>query len=323
MNKILKYSYFIAGFVLFAGMNACVKDRNDLATDFSNLQPLLEIRDNISGIGNDAGLANFSRASLNFANDTTDTHIQSFYVNLASVNVLSKDISVTVGVDQAALDAYNADASHTTKYEMMPDSIFTLLNTTVTIAAGERVALVSIQLTPGKIDPSQSYMLPISITAADGITISGNYGTIYYHVIGNPLAGNYLQDFYRWNDVPDTTGAPNSTVFEDEPTPINPESPNTIFLPESYLQTFTGGGISLSFTNNGGVLSDFSVSFNAATLQGLSDGGFTVLTAPKLVSYQIVGDASTHYAGSTFRTYWEALNSSGGNRKLVDEFTKQ
>jgi hypothetical protein len=323
MNKILKYSYFFAGFVLFAGMNACVKDRNDLATDFTNLQPLLEIRDNISGIGNDAGLANFSRATLDFSGDTTDTHIQSFYVNLASVNVLNNDVSVTVGVDQAALDAYNADVSHTTKFEMMPDSIYTILNTTVTIAAGERVALVSVQLTPGKIDPSRSYMLPISITDAGDITISGNYGTIYYHIIGNPLAGNYLQDFYRWNDVPDTTGPPNSTVFEGEPTLVNPESPTVVFLPESYLQTFTGGGISLSFTNDGGVLSDFSVYFNDATLQGLSDGGFTVLTAPKLVYYEIVGDASTHYAGSIFRVYWEALNSSGGNRKLVDQFVKQ
>jgi hypothetical protein len=322
MNKILKYSYFIVGFVLFAGMNACVKDRNDLATDFSNLQPLLEIRDNISGVGNDAGLANFSRATLSFADDTIDTHIQSFYVNLASVNALNKDVSVTVGADQAALDAYNADAIHLTKFDMMPDSIYTIQNSQVTIAAGERVALISVQFTPSKIDPSKSYMLPISITDAGGINISGNYGTIYYHVIGNALAGNYYQSFYRWNDS-DTTLPPNSTVFEDELTPVSPESPTTLFLPESYLQTFTGGGISLSFTNDGGVLSDFSVGFNAATLQGLADGGFTIVTAPKLVSYQIVGDASTKYSGSTFRTFMEVLNSSGGKRSLIDNFVKQ
>ena len=34
-------------------------------------------------------------------------------------------------------------------------------------------------------------------------------------------------------------------------------------------------------------------------------------------------DASNHYAGSTFRTYMEVVNSTGGNRKLVDNFTKE
>ncbi len=325
MKYILKYLYLIScvSFVLLLG--SCVKNRNDLATDFSNLQPLLEIRDNISGVGNDAGLANFGKASLNFGSDTTGTHTQSFYVNLASVYPLDHDITVTLAVDQAALDAYNADPNNAVKYELMPDSLYSFAQSEATIKAGERVSLVSVDIYYTKIDPSRSYMLPISIKDAGGINISGNFGTIYYHVIGNPLAGSYFQSFYRWNDVPDTTGPPNSTVFEDQLIPISPESATTLLLPESYLQAFVGGaaGISLSFTNDAGVLSDFTVSLNDATTQGLADGGFTVVTAPKLVSYQIVGDASTKYAGSTFRTYMEVLNSSGGNRKLVDNFVKQ
>jgi len=193
MNKILKYSYFIAGFVLFAGMNACVKDRNDLATDFSNLQSLVEIRDNISGLGNDAGLANFSRASLSFSHDD-ETDTAYFYVNIASVNTLSTELTVTIGVDADALAAYNADATHTVKFDAMPDSIFSIPQTEFTIPAGERVALVMVIFHPSKFDQSKSYMLPVSITDADGINISGNYGTIYYHSIGNPNAGIYDYD---------------------------------------------------------------------------------------------------------------------------------
>ena len=38
----------------------------------------------------------------------------------------------------------------------------------------------------------KNYMLPISITTAPaGSTISTNFKTIYYHLIGNPIAGLY------------------------------------------------------------------------------------------------------------------------------------
>ena len=81
--------------------------------------------------------------------------------------------------------------------------------------------------------------------------------------------------------------------------------------------------MSLSFTNNGGDLSDFDAFFSDEQEAAMAAGGFTIVTAPKLVSYQIVGDASTKYAGSTFRIYLEVINSSGGNRKVVDNFVKQ
>ena len=326
MKYLSNYSYLITGISLVFALGSCVKDRNDLATDFSNIQPIVEIRDNISGVGNDAGLANFGKAALNLSADHPDT--VSFYVNLASVNVMNHDISVTLAIDDAARVAYNADAlaadPNAVQYEPLPDSVFSFTQTQTTIPAGLRVGMVSVVFDKSKIpDPVKSYMLPITITDASGLTISGNFATIYYHVIGNPLAGNYLQDFYRWNDVADTTGPPNSTVFEGQPIPISPESSTTLALPESYLQTFTGGFISLSFTNDNGVLSDFSASLNDATKKGLDDQAFVVKTAPVLVYYKIVGDASTHYAGSVFRTYMEVVNSSGGNRKLVDQFTKQ
>lgn len=166
-------------------------------------------------------------------------------------------------------------------------------------------------------------MLPIAITDGDGIEISQNQGVIYFHAIGNPLAGIYSQSFYRWNDVPDTTGPPNSTVFEGQLVPVNPIDATTLDLPESYTETFAGVGVSLGFTNNGGVLSDFSAFFNDDQASAMAFYGFTIVTGPKLVSYTIVGDASTHFAGSTFRTYLEVINSSGGNRKVVDEFVKQ
>src|SRR5438874_2613745 len=107
MKYLLKCSYLITCISLLFTLGSCVKNRNDLATDFSTIQPLVEIRDNVSGVGNDAGLANFGKAALNF---TSDPDTISFYVNLASVNTMNQDIAVTVAIDPAALTAYNAAA---------------------------------------------------------------------------------------------------------------------------------------------------------------------------------------------------------------------
>jgi len=295
-------------------ITSCVKDRN-VGPDFSSTKPVLELRTPIDDI---AGLAYFGRAVIGTLPDTVQ-----FYANLASANTLSQDINVTIGVDPSRMDEYNSDDANALKYELLPDSAYSILETSGTIVAGQRIDSFQVAFFKDKIDPTRNYMLPIAITDGGNVLISKNMGLIYFHAIGNPLAGTYSQNFYRWNDVPDTTGPPNSTVFEDELTPVNPINATTLDLPESYTETFAGVGVSLSFTNDGGVLSDFDAFFSDDQEAAMIAGGFTIVTAPKLVSAQIVGDASTHYAGSTFRIYLEVINSSGGNRKVVDNFVKQ
>jgi hypothetical protein len=306
MKYILKFSYLLTCISLLSGLESCVKDRNDLATDFSTLQPMLEIRDNISGIGNDAGIANFGKATLNFGNDTTDSHVQSFYVNLASVNTLNHDITVTVGVDQAALDAYNSNPSNGTKFEMMPDSIYTLQQTQVTIPAGQRVALVSIQLTPSKIDPTKSYMLPVSITDAGGINISGNFGTIYYHLIGNPIAGSYTWDFTRWS-VPDTSGAPDGYSFTGGTALFIPDDATTIEVPSGY---YIQPRYILTFEDNNGVLSNFSVKLNDDDVATMAGAGVVITSGPVI---EIADPVNKH-----FRFYYTTAT-----RAVIDEYYKE
>ncbi len=312
MKKIsfFLFTIIIAGFCF----TACVKDRN-VGPDFSSTDPLLELRTPISNI---AGLANFGRAVIGNLPDT-----EQFYVNLASANTLDHDVNVAVGVDASKIDTYNADDANALKYELLPDSAYALLKTAATIVKGQRVDSIQIVFYKDKIDPTHNYMVPVTIAESDGILISGNQGTIWFHAIGNPLAGIYYQSFYRWNDAADTTGPPNSTVFEDELTGVNPINPTTLDLPESYTETFAGVGVSLSFTNNGGVLGDFDAYFSDVQQTAMEGALFTIVTAPKLVGYQLAGDASTHYAGTRFRIYLEVINSSGGNRKVIDEFVKQ
>jgi len=168
---------------------SCVKNRNDGAVDFSQLTPIVLIPE--------GGLKNFATSALlldaSMASDTA-----TFRVNYAATTVAPTDISVTLAKDDAARVAYNA--THVDQYDAIPDSIFSFPPTTVVIKAGQQYSdLIKVALYPNKINSSKSYMLPISITNASGVNISGNFGTIYLHIIGNPLSGDYQDYGQRYN----------------------------------------------------------------------------------------------------------------------------
>jgi hypothetical protein len=188
MKKIL--IMIVAVCFSFAG---CLKDTPN--NDFSKIFPIVELfYYDASGTAH-GGLENFAKDAV-IAAGTTPVSID-FSVNLASVNPFDKDLTVTIGVDDAARTIYNA--SNTAQYEAMPAGAYTLTGTTGVIKAGQRRANFNIKFDPSKIDPSKNLMLPISIKDAQGQTISGNFGTIYFHTIGNSLAGNYKVSGTRYN----------------------------------------------------------------------------------------------------------------------------
>jgi len=202
----MKKLSFVLSLILLVNMffTACVKDRN-VGPDFSSTQAVLELRTPVANI---AGLANFSKAELsNF-----DVGTQ-FYVNLASEYTLDRDLNVTIGVDPAMIDTYNANDANTIKYELMPDSLYTLSNTTGTIEKGQRIDSFQITFYKEKIDLSKNYMLPVTITDGDGILISGNQGTIWFHAIGNPLAGVYSDVGYFYHPTAPRAIDPNTKVM--------------------------------------------------------------------------------------------------------------
>lgn len=300
-NRSLQYPLFIAGLFMAACFSSCVKDRNDLNTDFSKLEALMEIR---TPVVNQSGLLNFAAATLFFSGDPDTV---SFYVNLASVNTLNRDITVNVDIDNAALEKYNASNSAGDPYELFPDSTFSFTQKQVTVKAGSRVAMVSVIYYPSKIDPSKNYMLPVSIKDASGINISANFSTIYYHVIGNPLAGNYFWDFTRWNNN-DGSGAPSSLSFTGEQTTFVPDNATTIQVQSGY---YIGPRYVLSFTNGGGTLSNFSVKFNEEDIATMTSGGVTIVNGPNIVQADPVG--------KRFKLQFIASTSSGF-RYITDEY---
>jgi hypothetical protein len=265
------------------------------------------------------GVGNFSRSNVRIdasssLNDTVD-----LYIDLDYESLTTKDVTVKLAFDDAKRVAYNT--ANGKDYQAVTSDMVKLLNTTVTIPAGQREGHTQIVIKQNLFNSAISYMFPVTITEA-GATLSSNLSTKYFNIIGNPLAGAYARTFYRINNTTDTTTLPTpSNVNVD----VNPETGTTLLLPEEYLQTFVGAtaGISLSFDINNGVFSNFSVSLNKTTTDGLAAGGFTIATAPKLAGYQIVGTAATKYAGSWFRTYMVLINSSGGTRTVIDHFVKK
>jgi hypothetical protein len=313
MNKYFNYNKIklIAVMGMLLSFSSCLKKDN--IPEISKVAPVIEFP--LGG----PGLVKNSLSA--FSTDLVDTVIA---LNIASPDPLSKDVIVTIKNDPAVVADYNS--ANGTSYVAPSAAQVEIASTQITIKAGYRVGLVKVKIKYPLFDPTKSYMLGLSITDAQGMIISGNFGKfLWAFIVKNPLEGTYLRNFYRWNGTQDTTTAPNSTVTLNVPTSVATVTGNSVLLPESYIQTFVGStaGVTLSFTTTGGVLGNFSVSYDATTTAGLAAGGFTIVTPPKLVSYTISGNAGNLYAGSVFRIYLVLINSGGNTRTLIDSFVKQ
>ena len=281
--------------VVMAALSSCIKSREG-RTDFSDLKPTVLIRE--------AGITQFAKQALTFpGTDEADTIY--FRLNYAAKTVAPTDITVTLGYDENALNSYNSTVPASSQYAKMPDSIYSFTSTSVTIKAGQSFSdPIPFIVYPSKIDPTKNYMFPISILDASGNTISGNFGTIYYHLIGNPIAGAYEQRWIRYNAA-DTSGTPaydldlGAAIFA-------PTDPTTI-----QVESGTGVVYVLSFTNTNGVLSDFNVSLDP---QSVTDAGIAITGGPIIQTADPIN--------GRYRFYFTYNNSSGLPRVIIDEFVR-
>ena len=293
------YNIIIASLVtvLFMGIfTSCVKSRAG-RTDFSGLAPIVEIPE--------GGFQNFGNTALNFpASDASDTNF--FHVDYAAVDLAPKDITVTLSVDAAALAAYNANPANVFKYEAFPDSIYSIQKT-VTIKAGQHYSdAIPLVVFPSKVDPSKNYMLPLSITDAQGNAISGNFGTIYFHFVGNPIAGSYKWDFTRHNS-PDPNGPLSGLSFVGHNAVFSPDDPFTVEVATGY---YTQPRYVIHFDNNNGVLSNFTVTFNQSDIAGVLAAGIVIAVQPHFTILDPVN--------KIFQIEYQT-----GSRYIVDKFYKQ
>jgi Domain of unknown function (DUF1735) len=329
MNK--KFINFMGMLAVVAGMTSCLKDKGfddqDYGVDISGTPSVSNRSVKILEGGTSSGdIKKLVFADGSAALDSLEFSVAYVDYTTPTSQLASADVTVTFGTDPAYVAAYNATS--TVQYELMPDSLFILSKTSVVIKKGTFVSeLVKVYFKPNKFDGSKTYLLPIVLKTATGISgiqIQQNFGRISYTKIGNVLSGKYSHRFRRFQ-VADTTGVPLQNIFSTVIIP--PVSPSEVMTTEPYTTTFidASGGIVLGFTNTGGVLSNFTQSLTAATYAGITSGVFILNDGPKLTAggqVIVVGNAASNYIGTRFSTYIQYINSSGGTRTLINDFVK-
>ena len=170
---------------------SCVKSGNSDTVNPTELIPTVLI--------SEGGLINFSSQAIVLDAAAADTF--SFRISYQASNVAPNDITLNLGYDATALIAYNtANPKPSNPYTKFPDSIYKFTQTQVTIKSGQLYSEpIKLIVYPNKIKRTKNYMLPISITGASGVNINGNFGTIYYHLLGNPFAGDYHDNGVRYD----------------------------------------------------------------------------------------------------------------------------
>ena len=296
----MNYKWFLSS-VLTTSMivlSACVKENAKTFTDLSSVQDLVVIKG--------SGISNFKASNISLAVPEDTINID-LWVDLAGINSATADIPVKIAVDDAKRVAYNS--TNGTNFQAATANQYKIANTTLTIPKGQHFAKTTVQVFKQTIDPTKSWMLPISIMDASGKALSSNQNTLYLNIIGNPLAGNYFWDFTRWN-ANDSTGTPNSLSFTGHTTTFVPVNSTMIEVASGY---FIGPRYQLSFTDNGGVLSNFSVKFNDDDVKAMADGGVTVTSSPVI----LIANPVT----KVFRFQFAVVTSSGP-RYIIDKYYK-
>jgi len=251
-------------------LSSCLKDNRFV--DFAASKPIAEFT--ISG------LSNFGKDAIT---ESGDTIVRQFAVNIASPSIPTSDTKITLAVDNSLIAAY-AKTDNTVSYLPMPANAYVFTDLSVTIAKGTRTKIVSVTFYKNKLDPSLSYMLPIVIKDASGLTISGNFGVHYYHFIGNDFAGSYIWDYRRWQNGtgPGTTLIPPDITGLGRAGTIYPVTPTEFMMETGYNGTGVMYDVKFTRTVVGGVIhySDWSVTFDDDNLALWTAVGISNMVPP-------------------------------------------
>jgi len=175
------------------GLSACLKNEN-LQPDFSATTPVVELP--VASPMGDGSVNSLSTSITK--SDTPSTY--SFFVNYAASSTKSSEIKVTLGVNPALIDNYNAAHADDEPVVILPTAAFTF-PTTVTIPAGQRRVEVPISVNSQLLDPNFTYGVPVTITDASGEVISKNFASVVIKfAVKNQYDGKYSYKGYIFRE---------------------------------------------------------------------------------------------------------------------------
>lgn len=112
--------------------------------------------------------------------EMTSTYEESYAVFLGGPNDASKNIAVSFIVDNQKVANYNEE-NHT-NYQLLPDNLYDLSSSQVTVLGGERGSeAITVSIIPSLELPIGEYILPISITSNDA-DVNTSLSTVYFIV---------------------------------------------------------------------------------------------------------------------------------------------
>jgi len=188
---------------------------------------------------------------------------------------VDRDVTVTLQVDpNRALDNFAKDAI---EYTVMPSDQYKFLSTTAVIPKGKGYADFQVVFFPPKIDFSKSVILPITATNDAGYVTSSNYGTLYLHLIGNPVAGVYDWQFIRYSN-PAGTGSPDGLSFSGATMVLSPSNPTTVTALSGYYLKNVGYIITFKGDTRGS-LTDFRAIVDPVAIAAVWDPAGIVLAS--------------------------------------------
>lgn len=308
MKKILSYIIIFTAFTL--SVTSCSKESVSNVNDSNLTGNFLQVEWVEAGTGTtvNSGLQYFGGSTLLYPS-SHESDTATFTVTLNGPTTLSTDLKVNIVPDWTVLNANYANDS--TTYEKMPETLYKLLNTEVTIKAGSRTASAKVVFYPSLIDPKKNFMVPLTLSNASNVTVSKNFGHVYFHTLGNPIAGAYSWDFIRYNNLAGT-GAPHSLSFYDDATTLVPVTTKMVKVATGY---YTQPDYLISFKNTNGVLSDFAVEIDPSQVNDyLTAGGVAIFRKPT-IQVELVGGKYK------FTINWVAF--TGAYRNLTDIYTQK
>jgi hypothetical protein len=181
-NKIFKITFFLAAVLL---LSSCLKDK--VGEDWTS-----SLKGKMYAEIWQAGFKSMGLAPV------PDEVTFKFLVNIASDAAPTQDITVSLAVNQDAMDRYNAAKG--TAYKLYP--YIEVLDPTVTIKAGTRNAYAHVRIkNADQLNACDNFMAPISITdATGGVVVSealNNGSRLMALPISNPYAADYHCVGYR------------------------------------------------------------------------------------------------------------------------------
>ena len=229
----MKKNIFISALAVLGlgfGMTSCL-DGDPMNTPPGASPTLVEMSYVLDGGNNiNSGLQYFASQTL-LLNPAHTSDTLDFAVTVQGQ--FDEDVNVTLKVDPTALD--DNVGNDGLDYAMMPDNQFQLLNTTGVIHPGRTpYASFRVVFYPPNIDFTKNVMLPITATNDKDVTLSANHGVIYFHIIGNPIAGLYNREFIRYSTPNPPVGA-TPDIHNNATVVFAPQDPTTINVPTGYF----------------------------------------------------------------------------------------